>query len=230
MPPNLQAFAQTIRSNRLITRTFVGTGLGVFVTWNYADRGLTYQFLQPLGILPDATTVSRTLNKYFVLKASQADNFFSWFGSAVSHRDPIHLAFNLLTFSSFAPVLWQLPTRNFAGLLLGSAIASSGTWLYEQREKGRQRSNIGALGSSGIVSGMLTTVTMFKPNMQIAVMGIIPAPLWIATCTYFLVDTYMMRSSRESTVGHSAHIGGGVFGVLYYTMFLRRFGGILGRF
>lgn len=50
---------------------------------------------------------------------------------------------------------------------------------------------------------------------------------------YVLVDTYMMQpvgaGRSESTIGHSAHLGGAVFGVLYYSVFLRRFGGILGR-
>lgn len=220
---------QTLRANRAVTRTFIGTTIGVFATWSYADRGIAYQFLHPLPILPEALTVSKMLNKYFVLKAAQPDNLPSWLGSALSHRDPIHLAFNLITFSSFAPVLWRLPTRNFVGLIFGSAIASSGTWLYEQRTKQQRRSNMGALGSSGIVSGMLTTVTMFAPSMRIAVMGILPAPLWVATGAYFFLDTYMMRSGAESSVGHSAHIGGGVFGILYYTLLLRRFGGILGR-
>lgn len=129
----------------------------------------------------------------------------------------------------------MLPTHHFATLIFGSAIASSATWLYDQRQRKREASpwrdttNASALGSSGIVSGLLATVTMFAPTARVAVLGIIPAPLWVSFGAYILVDTYMMQTATESRIGHSAHVGGAAFGILYYTLFLRRFGGILGR-
>lgn len=55
----------------------------------------------------------------------------------------------------------------------------------------------------------------------------VPVPLWVLTVMYAAVDTYFLDDAR-SLVGHSAHLGGTVFGAVFYVGFLRRFGGVLG--
>ena len=214
---------RTIAVNRAITQGFIGTTIGVFGAWNYANRGPVYNALQQLQStlpfrLPDANSFRQVLQKDFLLNTRTPENYKSWILSALSHQSAVHLAFNLITLSSFSGILTSIPTRHFATLLVGSAIASSGTFLYEQRSKGR---NTLGLGASGIVSGVLAAVTCLAPRLPIRIMGVVPMPLIVSTAGYFLIDTYMMQNG-PSSIGHSAHLGGGAFGALYYLIFLRR--------
>lgn len=221
---------RTIQTNRLITHTFIGTSIGVFAAWNYSGRGAVYRFLhdlpsisqQPLvPALPEPSTVRKVLERDFVFDSRHPEKVQTWILSALSHQNTAHCAFNLITLSSFASVLSSLSTRHFSAILFGSAFASAGTWLFEQRGKKRDGR---AIGASGVVSGVLSTVTMLVPRLPVRLMFVLPLPLWVATAGYFVADTYMMTTSGEQTIGHSAHIGGGLFGVLYYLLFLRRFG------
>ncbi|KAI7529252.1 hypothetical protein KC331_g15318 [Hortaea werneckii] len=84
-----------------------------------------------------------------------------------------------------------------------------------------------ALGS-GMVLGFGAAATCLAPFTSMTVMFLpVPVPLWVLTVVYAAVDTYFLDDAR-SPVGHSAHLGGTVFGAVFYLGFLRRFGGILG--
>jgi len=237
IPRGAGQFFRTYRVNQAITNTCIGTTIGVFGIWNYARRGIVYDVtndvttrLKGLGLLPKSahlpnpTRLHNRMTEYFMLDSSTPTNYISWIGSEFSHQNLGHIFFNLYTWASFAPVLYMLPARHYAALILGSAIASSATFLYDAR--GRQAKG---LGSSGIVSGLLTCVTMFTPRATASIMGILPMPLWALTGAYFLLDTYFMQSGIQTGVGHAAHLGGGAFGILYYAVFLRRYGGIFAR-
>jgi len=225
------------RANQALTNTCIGTAVGIFGTWNYARRGVVYDVTNDLAnrmkalsllprsaSLPDPTRLHDRMSQYLILNASQPNNYLSWVGSEFSHTNLGHIFFNMFTWSNFAPMLFFLPFRHYAALIFGGAIASSATFLYDQRG-----SQARGLGSSGIVSGLMTCVTMFAPTARASLMGILPMPLWAVTGGYFLLDTYFMQAGTKTGIGHSAHIGGGVFGALYYAVFLRRYGGVLGR-
>lgn len=236
-----------IARNRLFMRTCYAIAIGVFGAWSFSDRGLLYQMYDKLereqgaaiqnatGLklphLPSTTRLTAVLRKYFLLHADEPYNFAAWIGSAFSHTDPVHFMFNILTWSSFAPAIFHLPTVHVVGLTLGSAVVAAGSWMVSQRGGGpsNRMNNNYAQGSSGIVSGLLTTVTMFSPLARARVMFIIPMPLVGMTGLYFLMDSVLMANNASTGIAHAAHLGGGVFGILYYTVFLRRFGGILGR-
>lgn len=226
---------RNVRINSLITNTCIGSTVTIFCAWKLTEPGPVSNtveqqrlWLESKGIpVPKRIPTSKirdTLQKYFILKSTEPTNYISWIGSEFSHTNVPHIAFNLITWHSFSKMLSGLPPMHMAGIIFGSAIAASGAFLYDA--KGTRRYG---LGSSGIVSGVLMTCTMFAPMAQARIMGIIPAPLVFLTGGYFLMDTYFMQSGQRTGVGHSAHIGGGVFGALYYVVFLRRFGGILGR-
>ncbi len=225
------------RANQALTNTCIGTTVGIFGTWNYARRGIVYDVtndittrMKAIGVLPRSsqlpspTSLHDRMSEYLVLNSDQPNNYISWIGSEFSHTNLAHIFFNMYTWSSFAPVLFFLPTRHYAALILGGAIASSATFLYDHR--GTQARG---LGSSGIVSALLACVTMFVPTSKASIMGVLPMPLWAITGGYFLLDTYFMQAGTQTGIGHSAHVGGGAFGALYYAVFLRKYGGLLGK-
>ncbi|KAI7608613.1 hypothetical protein KC343_g12629 [Hortaea werneckii] len=73
-----------------------------------------------------------------------------------------------------------------------------------------------ALGASGMVLGFGAAATCLAPFTRMAVMFVpVPVPLWVLTTVYAAADTYFLDDPR-SPVAHSAHLGGAVFGGLFY--------------
>lgn len=231
----LSSNLKNYRTNAIITNTCVGTALAVFGAWKLTEPGPVSSTVEqsrawlaargvPVPQRIPTQKLRQRLTKYFVLNSREPNNYISWIGSEFSHRGLTHIAFNLITWHSFSKMLGGLPPIHTIGIILGSAVAASGAFLYES--KGTTKFG---LGSSGVVSGVLMTCTMFAPMAQARIMGIVPAPLVLLTGGYFLMDTYLMQSGQPTGVGHSAHLGGGICGAAYYAIFLRRYGGILGR-
>lgn len=226
----MEAFARRVAVNNTIRYSCIAASVGVFGAWNYAQRGGVYQALSKLHqerYLPDPKWVYNHLNKYYTIKVNDSGNYPSWIGSMFSHANTLHFAFNTLTFASFSAMLSTLPSAHFASIILGGGLAATGSWIIEQRYKGNR--DTAALGMSGIVSSVMGACTMLAPTMRITLFFVIPMPLWVATAAYVYFDTYATAQNFNSGIGHSAHAGGTVFGILYYTLFLRRYGGILGR-
>ena len=208
--------------------------MAVYAAWNYSNHGIVYaileaqrSFLRSLNIpVPkevDTTAIGDLLSKYFLLHSDEVSPSFSWLGSAFSHGKAVHMGVNLIVWSNFAPLLFLIPRIHYATIIFGSALASSGAWIYETQRK----TGMGAaLGSSGIVSGVLVTATMFFPTIPAHLFGVLSMPLWVMTGSFLALDYYMMESEALSRVGHSAHLGGAAFGFLYYTVFLRKYGGV----
>ena len=123
---------------------------------------------------------------------------------------------------------------------MGSAVVGSYAFLYHRQQKtpepqkgifGQQIVRSGdlyqGLGASGMVMGAGAVATCLRPFTPMNLMFIpIPVPLWVLTLLYVGLDTYYLNGSDR--VGHDAHLGGSIFGALYYLVFLRRAGGVAG--
>lgn len=226
----MAAFAQRLAVNNTIRYSCIAASVGVFGSWNYAQRGEVYKALSGLHqerYLPDPKWVYNHLEKYYTLKTKDTGNYLSWVGSMFSHQNTVHFAFNTITFASFASMLSTLPTVHFATIIFGGGLAAAYAWVAEEKYRGGR--NRAAMGMSGIVSSVMGACTMLAPNMRITLMFLIPTPLWAATASYLFLDTYAAAQNSQTGVGHSAHIGGTLFGALYYSLFLRKYGGIFGR-
>jgi hypothetical protein len=77
--------------------------------------------------------------------------------------------------------------------------------------------DIPALGASGAIMGVLVYYTMENPNATVFIFPF-PFPLrmkWV-TIGYVALDLWGFAHPGMSTVAHSAHLGGALFGFLYY--------------
>lgn len=73
---------------------------------------------------------------------------------------------------------------------------------------------------------MAAAATLLFPFGTIGIFPLpFPIPLVVVTMGYVAYDTYSL-DSKTSTTGHAAHLGGFAFGVVYYLLSLRRFGGV----
>jgi len=171
----------------------------------------------------------RVLHQNFLLNVSdpKQGKYWTLITSAFSQKDAFHLLANMISLHTFASIFtysvaspWHL-----GGLIAGSALAGSAGFLVQQQSSPYGQRTY-ALGASGIVLGVGTAAAMLRPFFPITIV-IVPAPLWVALLGYVTYDTYFLQN-QQSRTGHAAHLGGATFGALYYTFFLRRFGGVLG--
>ncbi|KAF2166207.1 hypothetical protein M409DRAFT_66698 [Zasmidium cellare ATCC 36951] len=217
--------------------TIISLNAAVFGAWQYAkaknDRALDRQLYE------NATLMEANL---------QAGRNHTLITSAFSHREPGHFLFNMVSFHAFGTVLATVSgvrAAHVIALAVGSAAAGSVAWLYHLRTSKRPQSTIQkskgvfssfgggqiarhiyvGLGASGMVMGLGAAATCLRPSAPMNLMFIpISIPLWAITALYFGVDAYYLNS--DSKVGHSAHLGGAVFGATFYLLALRNRGGI----
>eukprot|EP00474_Spongospora_subterranea_P001357 CRZ01815.1 hypothetical protein [Spongospora subterranea] len=132
--------------------------------------------------------------------------------AAFSHSVPLHFAFNMVAFNSFAPILIELlAVRQFLSFYLSaSAVASLSHAAYCLAT----RTDTPALGASGAVSSMMVMVAILFPSAKFLIFGIFPCPAIVCVAGFATYEIFYLGDN--SGVGRAAHLGGLAFGVLYY--------------
>ena len=137
--------------------------------------------------------------------------YYRLVSSGFIHADWRHLLFNMYALYSFAgsveavtgPV--QLLLLYMASLVGGNLLA-----LFIHRNDDGYR----ALGASGAVSGLIFAMIALYPGSNIRPLFMpFSMPAWIFGLIYSLYSIYGIKAARDN-IGHDAHLGGGVVGVL----------------
>lgn len=147
----------------------------------------------------------------------------------------------MISFDAFASVLcWAggvgVGPAHIWVLTLGSALVGSAAWLY-QKKPTIQNGRFGpygehglaavrdARGASGVVSGFAAAAALIAPTMKMRLFFIpVGIPMWILAGAYTAMDVFYLNNNDN--VGRSAHLGGTVFGAVYYLAALRGYGGV----
>lgn len=140
--------------------------------------------------------------------------YYQMVSSALLHTDWQHFAFNMLTlyfFGSnieigigFVPLLLLY----FSSILGGNLLALVLHRNHEYR----------AVGASGGVCGILFSAIFLFPGGDIYLMFIpIPIPTWLFALLYLCYTFWGIRSGKDN-IGHDAHLGGALVGVLVATV------------
>jgi membrane associated rhomboid family serine protease len=155
-------------------------------------------------------------------KIVEERKIYQVFTSGFLHADYLHLFFNMFTLYSFGTVLESLFIKRagsvqgsidfllvyFISMLIGSVI----TVISNYKDEGYV-----AVGASGAVSGIIFSYILFFP-MSMVGMFFVPMPAWLFAFVYIGVSIYGMKQ-KLGNIGHEAHLGGALGGVLA-TLFL----------
>lgn len=146
----------------------------------------------------------------FNISALKAGQQYRMVTSGFLHADWFHFAFNMISFWSFANFLNQeFSTINFILIYFGSmAVGSLITFYIHQNEP-----YYSAIGASGAVMGIIYSAIMLDPENSILLFGALPIPGYIFAILYLGYSIYGMKG-RFDNVGHTAHLGGAVGGLL----------------
>jgi len=131
--------------------------------------------------------------------------------SGFLHINWTHLIFNMLSLYFVSGVVEiTLGTAGFLTIYFGSLIGGHLLSLFIHRNQG----DYSAVGASGAVFGVLFASVALYPTMGIGMFFIpISIPSWLFALVFVLFSIYGIRSKRNN-VGHDAHLGGALIGML----------------
>ena len=131
--------------------------------------------------------------------------------SGFVHANWTHLLFNMYSLMAFAGTLervagpWAVLTV-YATSLVGGNLLS----LYINRNNAAYR----AIGASGAVAGVIFATIVLFPGISVSPLFLpFRIPAWIFGLFYTLFSIYGIKSLNDN-IGHEAHLGGALTGVL----------------
>jgi len=144
--------------------------------------------------------------------------------SVFSHYLFFHIFLNMYAFLGFGTVLERiLGTKKFLKFYLAAGIFASfchsfvSAWLLDKPE-------MPALGASGAVSAVIVMFSFIFPREKIFILGIIPVPALFGALLFIGLDIWGLISQTQGSelpIGHGAHLGGALYGLVYFLLFVR---------
>ncbi len=174
-------------------------GINVLVTiLCFSNRALYENFLFSIGHIRHYKEYYRFLTSGFI------------------HADWMHLLFNMISLYSFIGICTEVfGTTSTLLIYFGSLVGGNLAAYFSNKDDDNYR----AVGASGAVSGIMFSGILLYPQGKIMLMLFpVPMPSWVFAIFYIGYSMYGMRS-RQDNIGHEAHLGGAMSGLLL-TLFL----------
>ncbi|MBK1896981.1 rhomboid family intramembrane serine protease [Chryseobacterium paridis] len=147
--------------------------------------------------------------KFNVAAITNRKEYIRLISSAFLHADFMHLFFNMLSLYFFqGAVIGFFGEVGFLVIYFGSMLLGNlfSLLIYKNQPW------YSAIGASGAVSGIIFAAIAMAPN-EISVNFL---PGWLFGTLYFGYSVYMMLNPKQwDNLGHSAHLGGAFFGLIY---------------
>lgn len=144
--------------------------------------------------------------------------------SVFSHNMFLHFFMNMFVLNSFGTILerilgsWRFVKIYFvAGAFSSFCHAFVSAWILHQPD-------LPALGASGAVSAIIILFSLMFPREKILLFAIIPIPAILGAILFIGLDIWGLVAQAEGgglPIGHGAHLGGALAGIVYYLLYLR---------
>ncbi|WP_052732254.1 rhomboid family intramembrane serine protease [Hymenobacter terrenus] len=129
--------------------------------------------------------------------------------SGLLHTGWVHLLLNVVTFYCFSSgVEMAVGYRNFLIIYISSLVGGNLFSLLLHRRE----ADYTAVGASGAISGLVFAAIALYPDIRVGMLGIY-VPGWLYGMLYVVFSAYGI-TTRRSNIGHDAHLGGGLVGLL----------------
>lgn len=149
------------------------------------------------------------LNVNGVINHKQYDRIIT---SSFLHADMSHLIFNMISLYFFAPIVISFTSEiTFIIIYFLSVIGGS----FFSIINNRKHLNYSAIGASGGVTGVIFASICIFPKMKIGFIFLpfIDLQAWIFAIAYLIYSIYGMKN-QLGNIGHEAHIGGAILGII----------------
>lgn len=183
--------------------------LFVFLAWNFSD----------------VSEVSFMAKNFLVSWTSLSQwRWWTLLTSVFSHFNFLHFFINMYVLNNFGPLLESLlGHRAFLKFYLTAGVFSSlchvmvSAWVIGRPDQQ-------ALGASGAISGLVVLFSFLFPKQKLLLFGLIPVPALFGALVFIGLDLWGLIEQAEGgglPIGHGAHLGGAIAGILYFFI-LRR--------
>lgn len=143
-----------------------------------------------------------------VLQRKQYDRIIT---SSFLHGDYIHLIFNMLSLYFFAPIIIETTSSIFFLIVYFLSVVGGSLFAIFNHKNQNWYSAVGASG--GVTGIVFASICMF-PHMKMGLLILpIMIPAWIFAILYLLYSIYGMKAQNDN-IGHEAHVGGAILGML----------------
>jgi membrane associated rhomboid family serine protease len=171
----------------------------------------------------EAIANHKWLQDHFIhsLKNVEEGRYYTIVTSAFMHQNPAHLAMNMLGLWGFGrPIVSVCGTPSFLVLYFGSIVA--GGLLQNYMWERRKQHDIGGLGASGGVLGVFAATACWMPYGTVGFL-FVPMPMWVGAAVTVGLSVGGMQDPPlwMPNFGHADHLGGMVFGALWWLVATR---------
>jgi membrane associated rhomboid family serine protease len=192
---------------RPVVLVFLAINTGVFALW--LILGASPFMVENFLVSWDALAAGRT---------------WTLLTSEFSHVYFLHFFVNMFVLWSFGPILeYTIGSARFLAFYLFAATVASLAHAFVSAFVLGEPS-WPALGASGAISGVILLFAFIYPRARILLFGIIPVPALAGAIGFMGLDLAGLIWQAEGgglPIGHGAHLGGALTGILYYFIVIR---------
>ncbi|MBC7863193.1 MAG: rhomboid family intramembrane serine protease [Bacteroidia bacterium] len=149
--------------------------------------------------------------KFEVDKILINKEYYRLITSGFLHVSWVHLIFNMMSLYAFSGLLeFEIGWLNFTLIYFASLIGGDLLALFVHRNHG----DYSAVGASGAVCGIIFASIALFPGMGVGFFGLpLSIPSWLYGIAFVAISIYGIKSAK-SNIGHEAHLGGALVGML----------------
>lgn len=152
----------------------------------------------------------------FNVRAVQLGEYYRLLTAGFIHVDYNHLFFNGFTLFIFGGnSLYGLGIVNFILLYMVSLLMGNGLAYYYHKSNPYYT----AVGASGAIMGIVYSSILMFPEMKLAIIFFpIPFPAYVFGVGYLIYTLFGIKSQNDG-IGHTAHFGGAIGGIICTLVF-----------
>jgi membrane associated rhomboid family serine protease len=141
------------------------------------------------------------------------------YGFAHDLANPLHIIFNMLFLWLFGSDIEGIYGKRLFWKMYLSLIVLSGLCWVVTENWVFHRSYTHAVGASGAVMGVIVLYILHFPRRVVLLFGVLPVPVWLLGIIWLGRDYLGFLGEQQgltTTVAHAAHLGGALFGWVFY--------------
>ncbi len=170
--------------------------------------------------------LGEALGRHFAVSPNRLAAGWWWtlLTAEFSHIELWHLVFNLVVLWGFGAALERvLGRRRYVAFYLTAAVVASACHCFVTAVLVK-RGDVAAVGASGALAGVLMVFALLFPRQRILLFMVIPIPALAGALAFVALDLWGLVAQSGGgglPIGHGAHLGGSLTGLLFYLAVLR---------